>query len=401
MTLDAIIKSDQTYYMNTFGARTPVAFVKGQGMELTDTEGKVYTDYLAGIAVTALGHSHPAVTQAVVTQATQLIHCSNLYYIEAQAQLERLLVDHVGAPSGLTRVFFGNSGAEANEGAIKLARAYFYKQGVNRYQIISANNSFHGRTLATVAATGQKKYQAPYHPLPDGFINVAYNSLEAIEQALSPQTCAVMLETIQGEGGVMPADPSYLKAVEALCAREGILLIVDEVQTGMGRTGKLLSVEHSGVRPHIVTLAKALANGVPIGAILATEQVAAGFAPGDHGSTFGGNPLACAAGAAVVTQMIQPGFLEGVQEMGAAFKAQLEGLAQGHRCVRAVRGLGLMLGLELEEPVSGKQVVQQLFERKLLINCAAHNTLRFVPPLIIERAHIDRLIDALDQVLPQ
>lgn len=400
MNLHEIMELDQQYYMNTFGARTPVAFEKGQGMTLTALDGEVYTDYLGGIAVNALGYGHPALTQAVVEQARKLMHCSNLYYIEKQAELAQMLVDQIGGPCGLTKVFFGNSGAEANEGALKLARAYFYKQGIQRYEVISAKNSFHGRTLATVAATGQSKYQAPYHPLTPGFINVEYNSMPAILNALTGHTAAILLEVIQGEGGVIEADPEYLAQVSALCKEKGLLLIVDEVQTGMGRTGKPLAIQHYGLKPHIVTLAKALGGGIPIGAVMAQEEVARAFVPGDHGSTFGGNPLACAAGVAVVTEIMKPGFLDNVCAMGAALKQSLESLKARHGCILDVRGKGLLLGLELDAAIDGKAIVQRMFEHRLLINCAAHNTLRFAPPLIIGEKEIQLLTDTLDKVLP-
>lgn len=400
MNFHEIMELDQQYYMNTFGARTPVAFEKGQGMTLTALDGGVYTDYLGGIAVNALGYGHPALTQAVVEQARRLMHCSNLYYIEKQAELAQMLVDQIGGPCGLTKVFFGNSGAEANEGALKLARAYFYKQGIQRYEVISAKNSFHGRTLATVAATGQSKYQAPYHPLTPGFINVEYNSMPAILNALTGHTAAILLEVIQGEGGVIEADPEYLAQVSALCREKGLLLIVDEVQTGMGRTGKPLAIQHYGLKPHIVTLAKALGGGIPIGAVMAQEEVARAFVPGDHGSTFGGNPLACAAGVAVVTEIMKPGFLDNVCAMGAALKQSLESLKARHGCILDVRGKGLLLGLELDAATDGKAIVQRMFEHRLLINCAAHNTLRFAPPLIIGEKEIQLLTDTLDKVLP-
>lgn len=400
MNFHEIMELDQQYYMNTFGARTPVAFEKGQGMTLTALDGGVYTDYLGGIAVNALGYGHPALTQAVVEQARRLMHCSNLYYIEKQAELAQMLVDQIGGPCGLTKVFFGNSGAEANEGALKLARAYFYKQGIQRYEVISAKNSFHGRTLATVAATGQSKYQAPYHPLTPGFINVEYNSMPAILNALTGHTAAILLEVIQGEGGVIEADPEYLAQVSALCREKGLLLIVDEVQTGMGRTGKPLAIQHYGLKPHIVTLAKALGGGIPIGAVMAQEEVARAFVPGDHGSTFGGNPLACAAGVAVVTEIMKPGFLDNVCAMGAALKQSLESLKARHGCILDVRGKGLLLGLELDAAIDGKAIVQRMFEHRLLINCAAHNTLRFAPPLIIGEKEIQLLTDTLDKVLP-
>lgn len=395
MTLQEVQTLDRDYYLQTFGERAPVAFTHGADCTLYGLDGKAYLDFLGGIAVTALGHAHPAVTQAIVEQANKLLHCSNLYYIPAQAELAKLLATH----SALDRAFFANSGAEANEGAFKLARKYFFSKGEQRYEIITANNSFHGRTLAAVAATGQPKYQAPYRPLTPGFVHVAYNDLSAVEAAISPQTCAVLLETIQGEGGVLEADPQYLCDVAELCKRRGILLILDEVQTGMGRTGKLFSYQHFGLKPDIVTLAKALGNGVPIGAVLCTQRVAGAIQPGDHGSTFGGNPLACAAALAVTHTLLDTPLLEQAAETGARFKQLLLELAMKHPCkASSVRGRGLLLGLQLTKKVDGKAVVAQMLDKGFLINCAGHNTLRFAPPLTVSLAHIGALIGALDEV---
>ncbi len=386
---------DRDYFLQVFGARTPVAFTHGEGCTLYGLDGKAYLDFLGGIAVTSLGHTHPAVTQAIVEQAQKLLHCSNIYYIPVQAALAELLVTHCA----LDRVFFGNSGAEANEAAFKLARKYFYAKGQDRYEIISADNSFHGRTLATVAATGQPKYQAPYRPLTPGFINVAYNDLSAIEEAITPKTCAVLLETIQGEGGVIEADPQYLQDVAALCKKHGLLLLLDEVQTGMGRTGKLFSYEHFGLKPDIVTLAKALGNGVPIGAVLCTQKVADAITLGDHGSTFGGNPLACAAALAVVHTLLETPLLEQAAETGAYFKQKLFELAMRHPCkASSVRGRGLLLGLQLTKKVEGKEIVSAMLDKGFLLNCAGHNTLRLAPPLTVTPGQIDALIDALDQL---
>jgi len=288
MRLNEIIEMDKQYYMNTFN-RAPVCFERGEGMYLWDINGKKYTDLLAGIAVSALGHSHPALVQAITEQASKLIHCSNLYYIEYQAKLAKLIVEN----SCADKVFFANSGAEANEGAIKLARLYFRKKGFpEKFEIITLEKSFHGRTLATLAATGQEKYQKNYCPLTPKFLSVPINDLEALEKAITPCTCAVMLEPIQGEGGVNPTTVEYIRGVRELCDRKGILLIFDEVQCGLGRTGKLFGYQHYGVEPDIFTLAKGLAGGFPIGALCAKDFVASAFEPGDHGSTFGGNPLA-------------------------------------------------------------------------------------------------------------
>ena len=398
LTLREVQALDREYYLQTFGERTPVAFTHGADCALYGLDGKAYLDFLGGIAVTALGHNHPAVTAAITRQAARLIHCSNLYYIPAQAELARLLVTN----SALDRVFFCNSGAEANEAAFKLARKYFRARDEERYEIITAANSFHGRTLATLAATGQTKYQEPFRPLTPGFLHAAYNDLPAIEAAITPRTCAVLLETIQGEGGVIEADARYLQGVEALCRKHGLLLILDEVQTGMGRTGKLFSYEHFDLRPDIVTLAKALGNGMPVGAALCTQRVADALAPGDHGSTFGGNPLACAAALAVVRTMLETPLLAQAATTGDLFKRELLQLAMRHpRQASAVRGRGLLLGLQLTQRAEGKEVVRRALERGFLINCAGHNTLRFAPPLTVSPAHIAALTKALGEIFTE
>lgn len=391
MDLKTAAALDAAHYMPTFGARFPVLFEKGEGMHLYDQEGKEYLDFLAGIAVTSLGHHHPAVTEAISVQANRVLHLSNYFYSEPQATLAALLAEAAGG----MKVFFGNSGAEANEAAVKLARRYFSARGENRYEVISMENSFHGRTLAMVAATGQKKYQDPYRPLPEGFVQAPYNDIAALRAAIGPHTCAVMLETIQGEGGVIVGEPAYLQQVRQLCDEAGILLILDEVQTGMGRTGELFSWQGLGIEPDIFTLAKALGNGVPIGAALAKPAVADAFHPGDHGTTFGGNPLACAAGVAVMRTMSRPGFLEHVREMGAYFQERLCQLATKYpHLLGQPRGRGLLLGLPLLG-LEGKRVVADALECGFVLNCAGGNTLRFVPPLILERADVDRLMEFL------
>ncbi len=399
MTLKQIIALDKECFMNTFGDRVPVAFDHGCGATLTSLDGREYIDFLAGIAVNSLGHAHPALTKALHEQVDKLIHCTNIYYIEKQAELEQLLIKGVSAPLGLKRMFMSNSGAEANECAIKLARKYFYDRGDNRTQIITARDSFHGRTLTTVAATGQEKYQKPYRPLIPGFEHVPFGDIDALAARVSDATCAVMLEVIQGESGVITASQDYFNQVQQLCRAHGALLIIDEIQTGVYRTGRFFGFENYGLEPDIISMAKALGGGVPVGATIAREQVAQAFTPSDHGGTFGGNPLACAAAVAVIKTVTAPGFAEHVLDTGAHFKAGLEALKSKYDCVRDVRGLGLMLGMELAAEVSGKQVVSALFERGFLCNCAGHNTLRFVPPLIIENSQVDALLDALDDVL--
>jgi len=395
MKLNEIIELDKKYYMNTFGNRTPVCFEYGKGINLWDTEGKKYYDFLAGIAVNALGHSHPKIVNAIKEQAEKFIHCSNLYYIEPQAKLAKKIAEN----SCADRVFFANSGAEANEGAIKLARIYFYKKGQpEKYEIITLKNSFHGRTLATVAATGQEKYQKPYHPLMPGFKHVPINDLEALNNAVSENTCAIMLEPIQGESGVNPVTDEYLKAVKKLCDDYGLLLIFDEIQTGLGRTGKLFAYQHSGVEPDIFTLAKALGGGVPIGAICAKEHVAQAFEPGDHGSTFGGNPLACAAGLSVMDAILEENLAEKAGEMGKYFMDCLSSLARKHSIISEVRGKGLMIGIQLKSDKAA-EIKEKCFEKGYLIGNVGKNILRLLPPLIVSKEDIDGMVKALDEAL--
>lgn len=397
MTVDLseIIAADKRYYMNTFGERMPVAFEHGKGCVLYDKNGKAYIDFVAGIAVNALGYAHPALIDAITEQAKKLIHCSNLYYIENQAKLAQMLAENTCGD----KVFFGNSGAEANEGAIKLARKYFYNKGQERYEIITAKASFHGRTLATLAATGQDKYHKPFEPMPAGFINIPFNDLEAVESAISSTTAAIMVEPIQGEGGVFVADNSYMKGLRKLCDENDLLLIFDEIQTGLGRTGKFFAYEHYGIEPDIFTSAKALGGGIPLGAVIAKEQVAAAFEPGDHGSTFGGGPLACAAGMAVVQTILDEQLSDYAAQTGQYFFDCLKQLHAEYGFITDVRGKGLMLGMELDQSINGKDIVKAAFCNGFLINCAAHNTLRFIPPLIITKNEIDMLIEMLDNIL--
>ncbi|MFU8768154.1 MAG: acetylornithine transaminase [Desulfotignum sp.] len=383
---------------NTFVCRTYArqgkAFVSGNGMYLTDEDGQVFTDFLAGIAVCSLGHCHPEVTAAIRDQAGRLVHVSNLFYTRPQADLAQALVEK----SFASRVFFGNSGAEANEAAIKLARRYFQSRGdTGRYRIITMTGSFHGRTMATLTATGQDKVKQGFYPLLEGFSHVPFNDLEALEAAWDDTVCAVMMEPIQGEGGVIPADPGYLAAVRERCDRSGTLLIFDEIQTGMGRCGTLFAHQEYGVTPDIMTLAKALGNGVPIGAMLATETAAAGFEPGSHGSTFGGTPLATAAGLKVVELISDPGFLERVRETGAYFQEQVRGLQARHARIRDVRGKGLLIGMEIDEGAAA--VVENCFKKGFIINAIQDKVLRFAPPLIVEPPDIDRLVSLLDTLL--
>lgn len=395
MKLNEIMELDSKYYMNTFGKRMPVCFEYGKGMKLYDTEGKEYTDFLGGIAVNALGYGHPAVVEAIKNQAEKLIHCSSLYYIENQAKLAKLLVDN----SCADRIFFSNSGAEANEGAIKLAKIYYKKKGMpEKYGIITLKKSFHGRTLTTVAATGQEKFQKPYTPLMPGFKHVQLNDLEQLKASIDENTCAIMMELVQGESGVNCTDKEYVKAVRQLCDDKGLLLIIDEIQTGIGRTGKLFAYEHYGIEPDIFTLAKALAGGVPIGATCAKENVACAFEPGDHGSTFGGNPLACSAGLAVINTILNDGLVKNAETMGRYFKNRLNELSDKYSMIKEVRGLGLMIGIQLSSD-KAVYVKGKLFEKGFLVGSIGSDVIRLLPPLILSEEDIDSFVAALDEVL--
>jgi acetylornithine/N-succinyldiaminopimelate aminotransferase len=395
MKLNEIMEMDSRYYMNTFGPRTPVCFEYGKGIRLYDTEGKQYYDFLAGIAVNALGHGHPALVEAIRTQAEKLIHCSSLYYIESQAKLAKLLVDN----SCADRVFFANSGAEANEGAIKLAKIYCKKNGMpNRFGIITLKKSFHGRTLTTVAATGQEKYQKPYTPLMSGFKHVPLNDLDALKAAIDDETCAIMLESVQGESGVNPAEVQYVKAIRKLCDEKGLLLIFDEIQTGIGRTGKMFGYQHYGIEPDIFTLAKALAGGVPIGALCAKERVAAAFEPGDHGSTFGGNPLACSAGLAAMQAIISEDLVTNAAEMGNYLIGRLKELSEKSTRISEIRGVGLMIGVQLSED-RAQEIKGSLFNKGFLVGNVGANVLRLLPPLIIKKEDADAFLTAFEEVL--
>lgn len=395
MDISQIMQTDAQCYMNTFGKRTPIAFTHGKGACLFDTQGKKYTDFLAGIAVNCLGYGDKGLADAISRQASELLHCSNIFYIEQQALLAQKLFDL----SGGYKAFFCNSGAEANEGAFKLARKYFYKRGENRYEIISAKNSFHGRTLATVAATGQEKYQKPYSPLPEGFINVEFNSREAILGAVTDRTAAIIVETIQGEGGVLPCSAEYLQFLRELCDQEGILLIIDEVQTGIFRTGCAFSFEKYGIKPDIFTLAKGLGGGVPIGAVMALPDVADAFEPGDHGTTFGGNPLACAAANYVLSTLTSDGFIKRIEHASVLLLSLLGGLKEKYAVIKDVRGAGLLIGVELAPAINGKAFVSSALEKGFIINCAGHNTIRLAPPFVITDQDIYGLAGCMDEIL--
>ncbi|HET6781262.1 MAG TPA: acetylornithine transaminase [bacterium] len=391
MNTRQVSELSERYLMNTY-KRAPVAFASGQGARLTDVEGKSYLDFLAGIAVSILGHNHPALTAAIQQQAAKVIHTSNLYLIPLQAELAQWLVEH----SACDRAFFCNSGSEANEAAIKLARKS--AAGDGRFEIIVADHSFHGRTLAALAATAQPKYHKGFEPLPPGFVPVQWNDIGALEAAVTPSTCAIMLEPIQGEGGLRFPSPVYFESVRRLCDDRRLVLILDEIQTGMGRTGRLFAYEHFGIEPDILTLAKALGGGVPIGAVLAKEHIAQAFQHGDHGSTFGGNFLATAAALAVVTTIERDGLVRHAAELGAYLVDQLRALARKHSVITEVRGLGLMIAVELSTE-TGPEIVDAARERGLLLNAVQPNTLRLVPPLVITRQDVDEAVQILDATL--
>ena len=382
----------EQYVAHTY-ARYPVVLVRGKGTRVWDQEGEEYLDFVSGLAVCNLGHCHPRVVKTIQGQAEKLIHVSNFYYIEPQIQLASLLCKH----SFADKVFFCNSGAEANEGAFKLARKFGKeKTGKDRYEIITMEGSFHGRTLATLTATGQEKFHKGYEPLMPGFKYVPFNDIGAVKKAIDPKTCAVMVEPIQGEGGVNCPSEGYLKALREVCDENKLLLMFDEVQVGMGRTGKLFAYEHEGVEPDILTLAKSLAGGVPIGALLIKKEISDGFKPGDHASTFGGNPLASAAGVAALTAILEEGMLENCRKMGDYFLSELDKMKNKFPFIKEVRGKGLILGMELK--MDGSSMVKEMLKKRVLINCTMGNVLRFLPPLIVTKEEIDRVVAALEEV---
>ncbi len=393
MLTEELLRDSKKYIMNTYN-RFPIVIIKGRGALVYDTDGKEYLDFVSGIAVCNLGHCHPKVTVAFQKQAQRLIHISNLYHNEPQIKLAKLLVEN----SFADKVFFCNSGAEANEAAIKLVRKYA-KEKLNgsRYEIITMEKSFHGRTMATITATGQEKVQKGFEPLLPGFKYASFNNIDAVKKAINKKTAAVMLEPIQGEGGVNIPDNDYLKKLRRLCNDEGILLVFDEVQTGMGRTGKLFAYEHYGIEPDIMTLAKGLGNGVAIGAILAKDNVAEAFAPGSHASTFGGNPLACSAAKAALETIIEDGILfENCIRMGDYLTKGLKELKKGSSFIKDLRGKGLLIGMELN--IDGKDIVMECIKEGLLISCTMDRILRFLPPLIITKEEIDSMLEILYNV---
>jgi acetylornithine/N-succinyldiaminopimelate aminotransferase len=394
MSTQEWIDLSDRYIMSTY-KRFPVVLTRGLGVHVWDSDGRCYLDLVAGIAVCALGHAHPAVVAAIKEQAENLFHVSNLYHIAPQILLARLLVEN----SPFDKVFFCNSGAEANEAAIKLARKYASEHMQGRYELITMQDSFHGRTLATVTATAQQRFHVGFAPLPEGFRYVPYNDLPALEAAVTEKTCGVLVEPIQGESGVVIPAPRYLQGIRRICDERGLLMIADEVQTGIGRTGTLFACEHDDVIPDMITLAKALGNGFPIGALLAKEKIAAAFVPGSHGSTFGGNPLACAAAMATLETILEDGILENCRKVGEYFLSRLGELQGKHTRIREVRGRGLILAVELTVP--GAEFVLKCMEKGLLINCTNGNVLRFVPPLILTRQDVDKAVAILDEVLEE
>jgi predicted acetylornithine/succinylornithine family transaminase len=389
-----IIEESKRYLMNTYN-RYPLVLRKGKGMKVWGSDGKEYLDFVGGIAVNCLGHCHPRVVIAVQKQAQRLLHVSNLYHIEPQTRLAKLLIEH----SCADKVFFCNSGAEAVEAAIKLARKYAKEHiAPDRYEIISTHGAFHGRTLAALSATGQERVRKGFEPLVPGFRHVPFNDIDALKKAITKHTCAVMLEPIQGEGGIKMPEEGYLEKVRQVCDEHRLLLIFDEVQTGMGRTGRLFAYEHFNIEPDIITLAKGLGGGVAIGAMLAKEPIAASFQQGTHASTFGGNPLSCAAAIATLETLLEDGFiLDNCRRMGKYFMKGLEKLKKDFpSLIVEIRGMGLMLGMELTR--TGAQIVDSCAKRGILINCTSGNVLRFTPPLIIVEKEIDYLIEVLEDI---
>lgn len=393
MELKQIMALEKQYYSPVFG-RLPVCFVRGEDVYLFDTEGKRYTDFFSGIAVNCLGYSDAGFKQAITDAASSLLHTSNIYYIEKQAQLAELLC----TATGYDNVFFANSGAEAMEGALKLARKYHYKKGCPRAHYVTLRQSFHGRTLATLAATGQQRFHIPFEPLPWSFDYVEPGDIAALEAAVSGKTAAVVIEPIQGEGGLYELSAEYYAAVRRVCDKHGALMIADEIQTGMGRTGAMLASPALGAMPDVAVLAKSLGGGVPIGAFLARGEAAAAFEAGDHGSTFGGNHLACAAAYYVTDKLVNSDLLQHITDMGGYLKQQLGALKDNCADIAEVRGRGLMLGLKLTDSLPAKDVQKKLLDMGFVTATAGGNVLRFLPPYVIQSSHIDTLINALKSV---
>ncbi len=395
MTLDEIKSLDSKYYMNTFGERTPICFTEGRGITLKSTDGKTYKDFFAGIAVNCLGYGHERLTAELCDQITKLIHTSNIYYVEPQARLAQMLAENTCAD----RIFFCNSGAEANEGAIKLAKKYFVMNGQEeKREFITLKNSFHGRTLATVAATGQEKYQKPYRPLLEKFIHVDINDIDALKAAITPSTAAIMVELVQGESGVHPLSKEYVADVVKICKENDILLIVDEIQTGIGRLGTLFAHQYYGIEPDIFTIAKGLGGGVPVGAFAAKQYVADAFIPGDHGTTFGGNHLATRAGCVVIDELLNNGVMDNAKKVGEYFFKKLNKLSNETDKIAEIRGVGLMIGIGFKDEIA-KAAGNAMREAGYLVGVIGTKTLRIVPPLIVKECDIDDFTAALGRVL--
>lgn len=393
MDKKAIIEETEKYYLPVFG-RYPMVMELGQGCRVWDNEGNEYVDAFAGIAVNSLGYNHPVLVKAISEQASKLMHCSNLYYTEIQAKALRMVAE----ATGMDRIFFANCGAEGNEGAMKLARKYGVSKAPTKYKIISADESFHGRTFDTLAATGHDYYHVGYGPLSPGHVLVPYGDIKALEAQMDDDVCAVLLEPVQGEGGVHVPPDEYLQQVRALCDKHDALLIFDEVQTGVARTGKWFAYMHSGVKPDILTFAKGIGGGFPVAGFAVPERLAHVFKPGDHGGTFGGNPLACAAVYATLTTIKSEGLVDKVAEKGEYFKNELRKLQEKYPDkVTDVRGCGLMLGMEVAG--EGKPIVESCLANNVIVNCTAGNVIRIVPPLIISREEIDIVVAALDKAL--
>lgn len=394
MTTTSAIQDTEGRVMFQTGRRAPVTLVRGQGTRVWDSEGKEYLDFVAGIAVVSLGHAHPVLVDAIAKQAATLIQVSNLFYSEPQVQLAELLVQ----VSCMDRVYFQNSGAEALEACIKLARKWGVEKKDGAYEIISADNSFHGRTLAAINASGTPRYKQPFGPMLEGFINVPFDDIDAIKAATTPKTCAILLEPIQGEGGVNMPSADYLKQVRAWCDEQNILLIFDEVQTGIARTGTMFAYEQYGIEPDIMALAKGLAGGVPIGAILAKEEIALMFVPGDHGSTFSGNPLATAAGYAVLKHIIDTNLAAQVKQKGERLMAKLRSLEDRHGTIAEVRGAGLLCAVQFDADIA-EQIAREALAEGLLLNNLRPNVLRIAPPLTVTDEEIDEAVEKLERVL--
>ncbi len=397
---EQVMQWDRQYFMQFYAhVRKPVVFVRGEGVRLYDARGKRYLDFLGGFAVASFGHCHPRITEAVCNQVRALGHVSNIFHTEPQGRLAKMLAER----SGMDRVFFQNSGAEANEAAIKIVRKWGKKKlGPDASEIVTALKSFHGRTFVAIAATGQPKIREGFSPDMPGFTHVPFNDIAALEAAITPNTCAVMLEPIQCEGGVYVAAQEYMRGVRSLCDRKGIALVLDEVQTGMGRTGKIFAFEHYGIKPDVMTLAKALSggSGVPIGAVLANEEFASALSAGDHGTTFGGGPVACAAGIASLEVLEEEDLLTNCTAMGSYMRDGLQALCEKHPIVKEIRGMGLMWGVELESP-KAKEINDRALELGLIVNAIGDRILRIAPPLIVTDGDLDEALDILDTVFAE